>query len=408
VKKISAHFLSKPIAIPPAQAQLLHKAMLTPSNTQVEEITITPSTPPASLEPMEIDSSERMNKRPNEEITDVLPVSKKRMKTFTPGNSPLTNTNTSPPLMNQVDSQSRISVLEKSIEELVQQAKRQDNALKEMQEFITKLCKDQETTIQNKVAQLVKEQSEKYEEQLNKKEAEIQELLKKLQSTENHISYSTSNPPLNENITGPTSSESDNSTNRSSSYAEATKKSTPRTSTSSSSTGKGPRTKAALRCLQSKPMTGPPPTYEAIAIHWKPDPTSRKEGAKGQLKLAREALQELKVRHLIKDISLIGRSVVELFVSHEHSQTVKDTLISNKSTILTDFDRTANPYTNNDNDKAIVSRLGHLLARHPKNENLHAVILKDFDERICNLSRSIATELLTKQHSSKESNSNDA
>jgi hypothetical protein len=118
-----------------------------------------------------------------------------------------------------------------------------------------------------------------------------------------------------------------------------------------------------------------PQIFKRICFDYFSDPSVRRQGYRGVLKSVFDELHEMKIRHLVKEVSLIGLSVVELYVAEICFDKVMAALNNQKAHVCTEISRVI---TNVDSRKFVANRIGFLLKRTSISK-LRECILEGFD-----------------------------
>ena len=144
---------------------------------------------------------------------------------------------------------------------------------------------------------------------------------------------------------------------------------------------------AALKFIH---MPAAPQTFTKIFMYWNPGRHIKSQGRKEVLHYAYRLLEALKIRRKVKEISLIGNSLIELYVAGVCLDEVKQQLTDNKVKFTFNLDRTNNIFTgvnnsidNTDKTDKIINRVGYLINRHHI-KNLRECMLEGFSQDIRN------------------------
>ena len=99
------------------------------------------------------------------------------------------------------------------------------------------------------------------------------------------------------------------------------------------------------------------------------------------------ALEGLEIRKQIKSVSMIGKSVLEMYVPVHHREKVETALNSIEAKILKDFDLNQTPYAKEGDLEKLKektsSRIGYLLSKND-NTNMRKCILEGIANEIVN------------------------
>jgi hypothetical protein len=144
-----------------------------------------------------------------------------------------------------------------------------------------------------------------------------------------------------------------------------------------------------------------PQIFKRICMEYYPEPSVRKQGFRGMLRSVFRELDRLKIRHLVKEVSLIGFSVVEMYVADICFAKVMSNLQLKKAVLCTpSISRTI---TDDKCRQKIVNRIGFLLKRNSI-KNLRECILDGFDTQTINMCLAKEKELSTSSNPSKRGN----
>ena len=130
-----------------------------------------------------------------------------------------------------------------------------------------------------------------------------------------------------------------------------------------------------------------PQTFSKIFMYWNPGKKHKLQGRKEVVHYAYRLLEVLKIRRKVKEMSLIGNSLIELYVAEICLEEIKSLLTANKVRFCTELDRSVNTNIKEretaTNEAAninnpMINRIAHLLSRHHILK-LRECILEGFD-----------------------------
>ena len=92
--------------------------------------------------------------------------------------------------------------------------------------------------------------------------------------------------------------------------------------------------------------------------------------------LAVRMLEQLRVRKIVKEVSIMGKHIVSLYYTAEVHNTLREALVQGKVTILNKLEQIPDiPEVQN----AATNRVAFLMRRYRHNQNLSALFLQDLD-----------------------------
>jgi hypothetical protein len=110
--------------------------------------------------------------------------------------------------------------------------------------------------------------------------------------------------------------------------------------------------------------------------------------------ILRNLLESIKIKHLVVDFSLIGRSVLELYTTKEKNQELVETLKKSKASIIENFDLSLAPTFGKgiDTEEKLVKRLAYIYVRN-KLKNMRKAILQGIKEETQERIKEMALEI---------------
>lgn len=164
------------------------------------------------------------------------------------------------------------------------------------------------------------------------------------------------------------------------SYAEATARTAPDPELAArQERNKRARQRAlALFTAAPKPKAAPAPQeWKVMYLKWYPSEKVRKRSTCSDFHhIAMRMLEQLKVRKLVKEVSIMGKHIVSLYYRAEGHEKLQEALTKGKVTILTKLEPVPDILAVKE---AATNRVAFLLKRYKHNRNLSALFLEDLD-----------------------------
>ena len=162
------------------------------------------------------------------------------------------------------------------------------------------------------------------------------------------------------------------------SYAAAASRSAPDPELAARQAKNQRERKRALTMFTAPPKPKvPPKEWKVMYLKWYPSEKVRKKSNCAELQhLAVRMLEQLRVRKIVKEVSIMGKHIVSLYYTAEVHDTLREALVQGKVTILNKLEPIPDiPEVQN----AATNRVAFLMRRYRHNQNLSALFLQDLD-----------------------------
>ena len=162
------------------------------------------------------------------------------------------------------------------------------------------------------------------------------------------------------------------------SYAAAASRSAPDPELAARQAKNQRERKRALTMFTAPPKPQvPPKEWKVMYLKWYPSEKVRKKSNCAELQhLAVRMLEQLRVRKIVKEVSIMGKHIVSLYYTAEVHNTLREALVQGKVTILNKLEQIPDiPEVQN----AATNRVAFLMRRYRHNQNLSALFLQDLD-----------------------------
>jgi hypothetical protein len=132
----------------------------------------------------------------------------------------------------------------------------------------------------------------------------------------------------------------------------------------------------ALFTAPPKPKAAPK-EWKVMYIKWYPSEKVRKKSTPAELQhLAVRMLEQLRIRKLVKEVSIMGKHIVSLYYNAESHDTIREALEKGKITLLNKLEPIPDiPEVQN----AATNRVAFLRRRYKHNQHLSDLFLQDLD-----------------------------